>query len=79
MDDNKKQTTPKTVATIDIKIDWNSVSPREMFLDDYTFCPLCGDELLYTHVTQFVECAVAEEAHCEKCKIRVKQNGHTLQ
>jgi len=81
MDDSKKepQDKPKVVATIDINIDWKSISPREMFLDDYTFCPLCGDELLYTHVTQFIQHEVNEEAHCHSCKIRVKQNTHGLQ
>jgi DNA-directed RNA polymerase subunit RPC12/RpoP len=52
---------------------------RELFLDDHNNCPLCGSELLYTHVTQFTDLNVAEEAHCEPCNVRVKQNNHTLQ
>lgn len=72
-DSNK---TKETIATIDVNISWNA---KEQFLDDYLNCPLCGSELLYTHVTHFVNQNVAEEAHCEECKIRTKANTHTLQ
>lgn len=79
MDDNKKNLDSPTVAQIDVRIHWDEITPRDMFLNDYTYCPLCGDELLYTHVTHFGHQQVAEEAHCDACKIRVKQNSHSLQ
>ncbi len=68
----------KTIATLDINI-LTSPTYKELFLDDQNHCPLCGDELIFTHVTQFLENTVSEEAHCESCKIRVKNNSHSLQ
>jgi formate dehydrogenase maturation protein FdhE len=74
---------PKTIATIDVnitpKLKLIPYSFREQYLEEYTYCPLCGDELLYSHVTEFVQLSVNEEAHCESCKIRIKKNQHDLQ
>lgn len=58
-----------------------SVEPShlEQFLDDYLHCCLCGTELSYTHVTNFVTLEVAEEARCPSCQIRHKKDAHTLQ
>jgi hypothetical protein len=67
---------PKTIATININLKYDA---RAKFLDDQHNCPLCGTELLQTHVTHFANQAVQEEAHCEKCKIRVRSNEHQLQ
>ena len=69
---NKSQ----TVATIDVHLHWNQ---REKFLEEHAHCPLCGLEMLITHVTQFVGQTVKEEAFCEKCNVRVRDNQHTLQ
>jgi transcription elongation factor Elf1 len=51
----------------------------EQFLEDYHNCPLCGSELMYTHVTNFAHLSVQEEAHCEPCNIRTKKDAHVLQ
>lgn len=76
MEDKKSA---KTVC--DIQINWvkNAIDPREQFLEDYHHCPLCGSELLFTHVTQFVTGSVAERAQCEDCHIQVKSSDHSLQ
>ena len=73
-----KEKKDSTIATIEIN--WaHATNPREEFLEDYLHCPLCGDELLYTHVTHFVHGNVSEEAHCNSCKIKTKSNHHPLQ
>lgn len=70
---------PEVITQIDINIVPPQIDYRELFLEDYHFCPLCGDELLYTHVTHFANKLVSEEGHCESCSVRVKNNNHTLQ
>ena len=81
----EKQKSPaaldNVIATIDINLSthFRDATPVEKFLQDYNECPLCGTELLYTHVTNFVNGLVKEEAHCESCKIRTKANEHGLQ
>jgi len=79
MDDNKKNPDSQIVSQIDINIEWEAISPREMFLDEYSFCPLCGDELMYVHVTEFVSQSVCEQAFCNSCHVQVKKNSHALQ
>lgn len=65
----------------DIKVNLVPFTPshRERFLEDYHHCPLCGDELLFTHDTHFANQKVNEEAHCESCHIRIKSHEHNLQ
>jgi hypothetical protein len=67
----------KTIAEIDVNIQWPTA--REQFVEDYTYCALCGDELIYTHSTHFVNLQVEEEAHCSSCNIRTKTAQHRLQ
>ncbi len=67
---------PETIATINVNLKFDA---RAQFLEDQHHCPLCSTELLQTHVTHFVRQTVQEEAHCEKCKIRVRNNEHQLQ
>ncbi len=62
-----------------IESEKDTLSPLEMFLDDQNNCPLCGDEMLITHVAHFLNQTVKEEAHCDACKIRVRENQHLLQ
>jgi transcription elongation factor Elf1 len=54
-------------------------TPTDTFLENYQNCPLCGTELLFTHVTHFVKGQATEEAHCPSCAIRVRHAEHTLQ
>ncbi|MEQ1664683.1 MAG: hypothetical protein ABL927_04835 [Bdellovibrionales bacterium] len=69
---------PKIIS--EIHVNWlASVDPREEFLDDYHHCPLCGNELIYTHNTQFIHNFVTEEAQCPSCNVKVKNNQHSLQ
>lgn len=70
---------PKKIAEIHVNFINNRPSAKEQFLDNYTFCPLCGDELLYTHNTHFASSQVKEEAHCQSCNIKIKNNDHKLQ
>ena len=56
-----------------------SISYRDLFLDDQHNCPLCGSEMLLTHVTRFVDHVTKEQAHCEACQIQVRSTDHALQ
>ncbi len=64
---------------VDSKDPLLSVSKREQFLEEYNYCSFCGSEYLFTHVTDFIEGQVKEEAYCMTCQIRTKQNDHKLQ
>lgn len=57
----------------------DSITPLERFLDDQHHCPLCGDELLLTHVTHFVDLKTKEDAHCDSCQIQIRHLEHSLQ
>lgn len=52
---------------------------KDQFVEDYNTCVLCGTELYFTHVTNFVEHEATEEAFCECCRIRVRKTSHVLQ
>lgn len=56
-----------------------SITPTAQFLTDYHQCCLCGTELQYTHVTNFIREEVKEEAHCPSCQVRTKEQQHRLQ
>ena len=69
-----------TNETLDVQIkslkatDW-----KEAYLEDHNTCCLCGTELYLTHVTNFVENQVTEEAFCEHCRIRTRKSDYNLQ
>jgi transcription elongation factor Elf1 len=75
MDGQSKENSPKIIAQFNIV---ESHSPREQFLEEYHHCPLCGTELIYAHVTNFIQEMVKEEAFCSACNIRTKANEHKL-
>jgi DNA-directed RNA polymerase subunit RPC12/RpoP len=75
--DEPKSLESKTISEISVNIQWPS--PRDQFIEDYSYCALCGDELIYTHNTHFVNLQVEEEAHCPSCNIRTKTAQHKLQ
>jgi hypothetical protein len=60
---------------------WNiqPISEAEAFLEDYSHCSLCGEELVFTHVTHFLYGQVDEEAECPSCQVRMKKQSHSLQ
>ena len=62
--------------------EWNIVetpSKEEIYLEAYNNCALCGEELCFTHVTDFRYLVVEEEAECISCGVRHKKANHTLQ
>lgn len=71
MDAKDKNSTTEQILDI--------MSPAERFLDEQHNCPLCGQEMLITQVTHFVNMQVHEEAHCESCRIKVREQEHRLQ
>jgi hypothetical protein len=69
----------KKAISVQIENSRDAISVREQFLMDYLTCCLCGAELMFTHVTDFVESEVTEEATCQCCKIRQATKSHRLQ
>ncbi len=59
--------------------DLSQIDFKEQFLEDYQTCCLCGAELYFTHVTNFVQFGVQEESWCPSCNIRQQKQDHTLQ
>lgn len=59
--------------------DLSKIDFKEQFLENYQSCCLCGTELYFTHVTNFVQFDVQEESWCPSCNIRQQKNAHTLQ
>ena len=52
---------------------------NELIAEEYNSCPLCGNELEFTHVTHFAHNTVSEEAFCYICNISAKKDDHKLQ
>ena len=61
--------------------EWNiqPINAAEAFKEDYNTCSLCGTELVFTHVTNFLYGQVDEEAECPSCQVRMKKQCHSLQ
>ena len=82
MDESSKNKLSKTIATIDVNVNWPKVE-RQAWLEesicDHFQCVLCGEDLAFQHKTDFVELTVAEEAHCPRCNIRNRQEVYKLQ
>ncbi len=49
------------------------------YLEEHTTCCLCGTDLDFAHVTNFITHKVEEQAHCSSCSIDHKKEDHTLQ
>ena len=57
----------------------DEITPKDEFLDDQTYCKLCGGELEYIHVTNFIGGYVDEKSHCSVCGIKNTDSFHDLQ
>jgi hypothetical protein len=89
MEDKKSLTTESTDPenpTLDlgapVSLHLNAMTQedwREQYMEDHFQCCLCGQNLNFSHVTNFSTLEVAEEAHCMSCKIRAKKHQYVLQ
>ena len=83
MDTSNKNDKPKTVATIDVNVQWppkmSSKAWLEESIDDHLQCVLCGTHLTFKHKTDFIAGVVKEEAHCSSCNVRNRQSDYILQ
>jgi hypothetical protein len=73
---------PKTIATIDVNIQWPTPAKRDWLeetLQDHLQCVLCGTDLEFSHKADFITQTVVEDAHCPGCKVRNRQSSHSLQ
>lgn len=52
---------------------------RQQFVEDHMNCLLCGNELQFSHHTNFSTLDVEEEAHCLACKMQTRTNHYCLQ
>lgn len=52
---------------------------RRQAMEDYQECTICGSELMFTHVTHFVNQETTEEAYCPSCRVRIRTALHRLQ
>lgn len=57
----------------------NLFEENKRLLKEYNHCCLCGEELLFTHITNFIKFEVLEEAYCSNCNIKNKKEFHKLQ
>lgn len=56
----------------------DAMSPREIFLQDQNCCCLCGDQLKFDHLVDFLQLTVIENAECDACKIKLRKRLFTL-
>jgi hypothetical protein len=54
-------------------------SEHEIVLDDENNCCLCGSNLKFNHVVDYLTLTIKEDAHCPSCKIQMKSREHVLQ
>lgn len=77
--DGKNKTSEENIIAQFRIVDTDKPTAQEIFLEDYHNCPLCGSELLFTHVTHFLDQQVKEEAACCGCNIKIRSEQHGLQ
>lgn len=73
---------PKTIATIDVNLHWPKIEKRDWVdesIMNHLNCVLCGENMEFTHKTDFINGVVTEDAHCPFCKVRNRQSSHSLQ
>ena len=86
----EKKTTELNFESSDLSLDLNapiathlkSMSRedwRHQYVEEYLKCILCGEQLNFSHSTNFSTLEVEEEAHCLACKIRARKDHYTLQ
>lgn len=76
MDNNKdKQSNIVHQWNIEVKMP----SAAEQYIENYNHCCMCGTELSFAHVTDFMYNYVTEEAECPTCSVKLKSKHHVLQ
>ena len=54
-------------------------SNTQDLVERYMHCAICGSNLHFTHVTDFVKDLTYESARCPECGIQVRKVMHRLQ
>lgn len=57
----------------------NTIGSKEVILTRYKSCPLCGSNLHFSHITDFVLNTTHEIAKCPECRIKIRELMHKLQ
>lgn len=56
----------------------DAMNAREIFIQDQNCCCLCGEQLSFDHVIDFMQLTVIESAECDACKIKLRKRLFTL-
>ncbi len=54
-------------------------SSSEICSEDYLKCALCGQDLQFTHQTDYLSLSVKEDARCACCNVKLKSRSYILQ
>jgi len=57
----------------------NTVGSKDTLVARYKSCPLCGSNLHFNHITDFILNTTHEIAKCPECRIKVRELMHKLQ
>lgn len=83
MDSNKKlaevETAEQEESKIIAQIDFNLVDYKDILLEAYTHCALCGGALEFFHVGNFIDLTMEEESYCPTCNIHSDKKTHRIQ
>lgn len=55
------------------------VERREAFKEAVNKCPICGSRLSFEYRTDFLKNSIHEEAQCEKCAVKIREEEHEVQ
>ena len=60
------------------EITQNDIKTKDYIVEE-NHCILCGEELIFTHVSHFIKNRIEEEATCPSCGVKNKKKSYTLQ
>lgn len=52
---------------------------REAFKEAINCCPLCQSTLHFEYQTDFLTNSIVEEALCDKCALKIREEQHQVQ
>ena len=55
-----------------------ALTPLDEFIQQEFHCCLCGGDLEFNHVYDFLNQKVSEQSSCSKCKIEISNKEHSL-
>lgn len=74
----QKKQNEQAKIVCEFEFDIESVAEMEQMIHEYYQCTLCGGELMYTHVSNFLLRRVEEQSECSSCGVKHAKKQHTL-